>query len=298
VSNLSAGFVRTDDGVQIYYRTVGSGPPMVCCNGVGVSTFFWRYIAEHFRSRFRVILWDYRAHGLSSTPADLATADLTVERNAKDLHAVLMALNIAEPAVLLGHSMGCQVVLQFATDHPELVRALVPMFGTFGKPLDSFMDFKHSRTLITALAKVARYGSRRTTRLLLPLYASPIAFDIGRRTGLVDRYYANRRDIDAYMEHLGRMDPKAFLRMVELMGDHDMESALPSIQAPTLVIAGEKDLFTPLHRSQRMAQLIPNAEIIVLAEGSHAAIVEHPETINRRIERFFAERIPELAAPA
>ena len=61
---------------------------------------------------------------------------------------------------------------------------------------------------------------------------------------------------------------------------------LPGIVAPTLVIAGEKDLFTPLHRSRKMVSLLPHAELMILAEASHAAIVEHPQTINRRIDRF------------
>ena len=70
------------------------------------------------------------------------------------------------------------------------------------------------------------------------------------------------------------------------MADHDLTEFLPSCERPVLVIAGENDLFTPLHRSERMADLLPNSELFVLAEGSHAAIVEYPDTINRRIERF------------
>lgn len=298
MADVQSGFARTDDGIQLYYRTVGSGPPLVCCNGVGVSTFFWKYVAEHYRSRFTVVLWDYRAHGLSGSPADLGHADLSVERNARDLATVLDAIGIDEPAVLLGHSMGCQVILEFTRQHPERVRALVPMFGTYGRPLDTFMDTPRARPVIELVARIARRGGRRAARALLPLYASPLAFDLGRLTRLVDPYYARRQDIEAYMEHLAYMNPQAFFRMVELMADHDTEDLLPRITVPALVIAGEKDLFTPLHRSQRMARLIPDAELLVLAEGSHAAIVEHPETINRRIDRFFAERLTEPAKVA
>jgi pimeloyl-ACP methyl ester carboxylesterase len=292
MADVSAGFTRTDDGLQLYYRTVGSGPPLVCCNGVGVSTFFWKYVAEHYRDRFTVILWDYRAHGLSGTPRDLAQADLSIERNARDLHTVLRAIGVTEPAVLLGHSMGCQVILEFTRRYPEQVAALVPMFGTYGKPLDTFMDSPHARPVIETFARLARRGGRRAARALLPLYASPLAFDLGRLTRLIDPYYARRQDIEAYMEHLAYMNPQAFFRMVELMAEHDLEAFLPHIRIPVLVVAGEKDLFTPLHRSQRMANLIPGAELLVLAEGSHAAIVEHPETINRRVDRFLAERLP------
>jgi pimeloyl-ACP methyl ester carboxylesterase len=93
------------------------------------------------------------------------------------------------------------------------------------------------------------------------------------------------------MEHLGHMDARVFLRMVDLMADHDLEDWLPNVKVPTLVIAGEKDLFTPLHRSYRMAELIDDSELLVLAEASHAAIVEHPQTINQRIDRFIEERL-------
>jgi pimeloyl-ACP methyl ester carboxylesterase len=79
--------------------------------------------------------------------------------------------------------------------------------------------------------------------------------------------------------------------MVDLMADHDLTDFLPHIEVPTLIIAGEKDLVTPLHRSRKMAALIPRSELIILPEGSHAAIVEHPETINRRVDRFLAERV-------
>ncbi len=291
MADVKAGFIRADDGLQLYYRTVGSGPPLVCCNGVGVSTFFWKYIAEHYRRRFKVILWDYRAHGLSGSPDDVVNADLSISRNANDLHQVLKGIGVDEPAILLGHSMGCQVILEYTKQFSSEVRALVPMFGTFGLPLDTFMDSKYSRGVLTTITRLAKKGGRRSSRMLLPLYASPMAFDFGRLMGMVDPYYSDRRDINAYMEHLGYMNPQAFMRMVELMADHNLEDFLPEITAPTLVFAGEKDLFTPLHRSQRMVELIPDAELIVLAEGSHAAIVEHPDTINRRLDRFLTERV-------
>ena len=287
---VRTGYARTDDGQQLYWRVVGTGPPLACCNGVGVSTFFWKYITEHFRTRFSVLLWDYRGHGLSSMPSNPKTADLGVERCADDLATVLAAAGFAnEPAVLLGHSMGCQVILEFSKRHAASVRGLVPMFGTFARPLDTFMDNPNSRQIFEIIRRVAALGGRSSRRLLRPLYASPLAFDVGRRTGLVDRFYAQRQDIDLYLEHLCQMNPLVFLRMVELLADHDLTDHLPTIDAPTLVIAGERDLFTPLHRSEAMAELIPGAEILVLAEGSHAAIVEHPDTINQRIERFIDE---------
>ncbi len=293
MGDLRTGFARTDDGIQLYWRAMGdsSALPLVCCNGVGVSTFFWKYLAHHFRQKYLVILWDYRGHGLSSVPEEISNADLSIPRSVRDLHTVLRDIGVDQPALLLGHSMGCQVILEYCRTYPEDVRGLIPMFGTFGRPLDTLLDSPRSRPMFDTINRMASKGGRLGMRLVKPLYASPLAFNLGRRTGLFDKFYARRDDIERYLEHLNHMDSRVFFRMVELMADHDTEDYLPNVHVPTLVLAAEADLFTPLHRSERMAELIPGAEITVVPEGSHAAIVEHPEAINRRIERFLAERV-------
>ncbi len=264
----------------------------MCCNGVGVSTFFFKYVAEHFRERHRVVLWDYRGHGRSSPPPEpVDDSDLSVERCAADLKVVLQAAGVDRPPVLLGHSMGCQVILEFALRNPGGAAGLVPLFGTFSRPLDTFLDSPYSKRAFDALHRAAKWGGKSGARMLLPLYDSPIAFSFAAATGLVDRHYAGRTDMDRYLEHLATLDPRIFLRMVSLASEHDIEAELDRIEVPVLVIAGEKDLFTPLHRSYHMVDRIPGAELLVLAEASHAAIVEHPDTINRRIERFLQERV-------
>ncbi|MEC8422583.1 MAG: alpha/beta fold hydrolase, partial [Myxococcota bacterium] len=120
-ARVRTGFARAEDGRQLYWRALGSGPPIVCCNGVGVSTFFWKYLANHFRDEHTVILWDYRAHGRSSREVDPYADDLSIARHADDCAAVLESVGITEPAVAIGHSMGCQVVLELRRRHPERI---------------------------------------------------------------------------------------------------------------------------------------------------------------------------------
>ena len=157
-SRIESGFVTTDDDVRLYYRVIGDGPLLVCCNGVGVSTFFWKYIVAHFRKNHRLVLWDYRGHGRSGSPPDVLTCDVSMERNAKDLHCILAHLNTEAPPVFLGHSMGCQVILEYYKHYPQQCRALIPMFGTFSRPLDTFMNFKHSRSIFEGIRKIANLG--------------------------------------------------------------------------------------------------------------------------------------------
>ena len=290
VTAQRTGFARAPDGIRLYYRVVGEGPPIVCCNGVGVSTFFYKYVVQHFSKDHSVLVWDYRGHGRSERPSHPPTADLSIERNARDLSCVLDAAGLDAPT-LLGHSMGCQVILEFTRCYPDRPRGLVPMFGTYARPLDTFLDWQHSRTAFELLRRIADAGGKIGTRMLKPIYANPFTGELGRVAGVIDRFYADRVDIAKYLEHLEHMDAQVFMRMVHLMADHDMTEFLPQIRVPTLVIAGERDIFTPLHRSHAMAENIPGAELLVLAEASHAAIVEDPETINLRIERFLRERV-------
>src|SRR5882672_6638931 len=125
----ATGTTLAADGTPLAFA---SGGPrncrraIVCSNGVGVSTFFWDYVGEYFARDHRVIIWDYRGHGASGRPSDPTT--LTMAAIADDLARVLDA-NGVERAVHLGHSMGCQVILEFQRLFPDRVSGLVPMLG-------------------------------------------------------------------------------------------------------------------------------------------------------------------------
>lgn len=140
---VRTGFATAADGKRLYWRAIGSGPAITCCNGVGVSVFFWKYLVEHFVGDHTVVVWDYRGHGRSEWPDSIRDADMSIERHAMDLIAVLDAAGI-EKTVLVGHSMGCQVILEAYRQHPERVLGLVPMLGTAGRTLETFFDYSGS----------------------------------------------------------------------------------------------------------------------------------------------------------
>src|SRR4029453_3364341 len=85
------GDAKSKDGTRIHYRAVGQGLPIVCCNGLGVPSFFWKYLEHSFKNLFQVVVWDYRGHGLSSPPKNMKRA--TVDALVEDSKAVLDALN-------------------------------------------------------------------------------------------------------------------------------------------------------------------------------------------------------------
>lgn len=296
---VQSGYARADDGVELHWTTVGTGPLMVCCNGVGVGTFFWKYLERHFSTRFTVLLWDYRGHGRSSRQLDPTDADMSVQRHAHDLDVVLVAARAAgappDPAVLVGHSMGCQVALERYNQRPDDVRALVLALGTAGRALDTFFDWSRSPTLFHAAHRLIFRAGPPINRVLRPLLLSPLAFQVATRFQLVDPYYTSRRDLVPYMAHLATLDFRLFIENVCRLNDHDCWPLLPDIDCPLLVIAAENDKFTPMWCSLKMVAETPGAEFLVLADASHAALIEQPETINHRIDRFLRERLPGAA---
>ena len=82
------------------------------------------------------------------------------------------------------------------------------------------------------------------------------------------------------------MDPDIFLRMLKLAGEHDAQALLPEVSVPTLIVAAERDTFTPMELAEEMARAIPLAEFEVVAGASHAAPVEQPDRIADCIEDF------------
>lgn len=283
------GRAPTDDGLFLFWQAFGEGPTMVCCNGVGVSTFFWHYVVEHFSDRYRVVVWDYRGHGNSDPVKDPRKSEVGIPRHARDLVYVMDAIGV-EQVLLLGHSMGCQLLFESQRGFPERVLGLVPILGSAGRTLETFFDNPRSPHLFRLVARLIERLDDRTHALVRPLLHSPIAWPATKLLALVDRDYASADDMLPYIKHLAELDLRMFIRVVLTLNEHDAWDVLPTIQTPVLIIAAERDAFTPLRLSRQMAALIPGAEILVLAEATHAAIIEQPETINHRLERFIRER--------
>ncbi len=288
-TRIDTGFVQSGEE-RLFWRAVGDGPVLACCNGVGVSTFFWKYVVEHFSEHGRVVVWDYVGHGRSDRPVDPLTADLSVGRCAADLDRVLDAAG-AEDAVLLGHSMGCQVILEYALQQPDRVRGLVPILGSAGRVLDTFYNQPRSYDVIHTLFRVARRLGPIFNVAAAPLFDNSAVWSIARHGKLVDPYYTKPEDLLPYTQHLARLDFRLFLGMVLQCHAHDAFPHLADIAAPALVIAAERDYFTPLHVSRRMVASLVDAEMMVLADGTHAALIEQPATLNHRVERFLREKV-------
>jgi pimeloyl-ACP methyl ester carboxylesterase len=281
--------VALSDGSPLFYESWGERggrTPMLLCDGIGCDGYVWRYLRQDLTDRFGLHP-HYRGHGRTAPPRD--PKRVTIEDLADDVASVLDDA-LVERAVLVGHSMGVQVALETYRRHHDRVAGLVLVCGAPSHPLKTF---RGSAALEDLLPIVQRWIHRvpgvinRVTRTLLP---TRLAYEVASRLE-IRRELVEPRDFMPYLEGMARIDARLFVAMLSSAGQHSAEDLLPDITAPTLVIAGERDGFTPPERSRAMADAIPGAELLEIPQASHTAPIERPNLVDATIREFIARRI-------
>jgi pimeloyl-ACP methyl ester carboxylesterase len=290
--------VSTADGAEIAYTFLGpdDAPVVALCAGLLCPDTWWHYLAPALvESGHRVLIFHYRGMGSSTEPEDDNPRAYAIDRCASDLADIVAAEGLDRLSVV-GHSMGVQVAIEACRLLGDRVIGLVAITGPFASPIRSLYN---RGTLMT-------FGVYHPVRLLLRTLPGPV-----RRTGWnamwshvpmlqigkLFRAFGPRTDdaiVASYLEHAASLDPAMVLKIASGMHAHDASDVLPDLAVPTLVIAGGKDPFTPPSQAQRMAELVPDATLQVLPNGTHGAILEYPEVVNGWVLDFL-ERI---AAPA
>jgi len=288
------GHVPSFDGTRIYYRAEGEGFPLVACNGALCSSGYWLYFRRFFRNRSRVVVWDYRGHGGSELPTHLFR--ISIGAYCRDLKAVLDKLEV-EKAVLLGHSMGVQVILEFYRKYPERVAALLPVCGTSAHAFRTFYGMRWPERFVPPLLRAGERYADAVARILKPLLRTWIPDPLARLSGAVNWYLCPREIMEDYFRHMASLDFRLAARALLAMEEHAAEDVLETIRTPALVIAGEDDRFTPLSVMEAMWRSIPGAEFLVIPKGTHTALVENPLLMNMRIELFLRDHFHALGYP-
>ncbi|MEE2755296.1 MAG: alpha/beta hydrolase [Myxococcota bacterium] len=280
---VKSGTIISFDGTPLHYAVTGSGSvDFVLCDGIGCDGFIWRYLKPVLESRGRVIHMHMRGHGQSGQPAE--DENIHIRHIADDWSVILAALG-RRNSIVLGHSMGVQVGLELWRRHPQHVDALVLMCGSYQNPIATFHDGSAMETLLPLLRIAARLGGRSLGSVWRAALRLPIAFHVARLTE-VHPDLTRREDFEPYLEHLSDIKPSLFFEMLNGASQHSADHYLDDVDVPTLVIAAGGDQFTPSRLSKTIADRIPEAELLVIPEGTHTAPIEFPSMINSRICRF------------
>jgi non-heme chloroperoxidase len=279
---VTHGFVKGFDGTKLFYSVEGKGKPLVFCYGLVCSSLHWTYQIEHFQRTHQAIWFDYRGHQNSETPKNLKS--LTLENIARDLGTVLDELGIRE-AVLLGHSMGVNVVLEFYRQHPERVVGMVLANGTATRPLETLFRINAFQAGFDLLKKIYQKSPELVAMIWKLQRKNPIARTIVALGGF-NPYLTPRADIDLYVDQVAEMDPAILLHLIENYELYDATSWLHTVHTPTMILAGEQDNMIPVERQELMHQLIPNSTLEIIRHGSHCPQMDLPDLVNLKIEKF------------
>jgi len=237
-----------------------------------------------------VVTWDYRGHGRSELPRD--PDNVTVPCHARDLQAVMDTLEIPG-AVLLGHSMGVQVILEFYRNHAERVLGLIPVLGTYGKPFQTFYGKQWPDKVFPAVLRAGSRYPAALERLMKRLLRTGLPVPLARMSGAIHWRDCPSEIMKDYFEHIASIDFRTGFQAVLAMSQHTAEDVLERIRVPTLIVAGEKDPFTPPGVSEEMHRRIPGAEIVTIPGGTHTALVENPLLMQLRIDAFLRDHFLE-----
>ena len=258
-------YVETN-GVRLWVEERGAGPPLLLVMGLGASHETWSEQLDAFAAHHRVLAFDNRGAGRSTSPPP----PWTVPAMANDAIGVLDAHGIAR-ADVLGVSMGGMIAQEMAIRHPERVARLVVALS-FARPDPLRREFLLHRRW----ARLAGADAQRESIANLPWLLSPASINDPGRVA----------EILALVATMPFMDAEAYARQIDAIVEHDTLGRLHLVRAPTLVIAAAEDVLTPIALSEEIVAAIPGARLEILPRGNHGVIIEYPDDFNRAVLRF------------
>lgn len=277
--------VLAEDGTRLFVRRRQASAPLtvVMCDGIVCDGFIYKYLWNDLATSASLVHFHYRGHGRSALPAD--PARIGVEDFAADLNAVRRQMG-DPPAVLMGHSVGTQVCLEAYRLRPDRIVGMVMLCGSYGRVTHTFHGTDLLAQLLPRIIEVIE-DHPRLARALWSRVPPKFAVKVASVLGEVDPNL-NPEDLVPYFEHVADMDVRLFVRMLERAGDHSAEDLLPRISVPVLVIAGDRDSFTPSALSRRMCELLPKGELLMIPGGTHVSPLEHHEEVANKIRDFLS----------
>jgi len=249
------------------YLVQGDGAPVVLIHGVGLDKSMWGGQLVGLSPSYQVIAYDMLGHGNSAAPSDEAC----LKEYATQLKELLDHLQL-EKVLLLGFSMGGLVARAFALHYPQYLKGLVILNSVFNRT-----EEQRSGVLARTL-EVAKKGPAANVETALKRWFS-------------EEYAASSpAQINAVRDTVLGNDHHGYLKTYQLFASEDnyMADQLKDIEVPTLVMTGELDPGSTPQMARDMANLIPNAEAVVISDERHMMPMESPKRVNEKLLSFLS----------
>ena len=284
-----SNYFKTKDSEQIFYTTNFKPEErehdnvLIFNYGLVCSNYHWKYQLDFFDSHgYKILIHDYRGHYQSSGSKDIES--ITFENITNDLYALINHLKIKKP-ILIAHSMGVNISLEFAKKFPEIPSKLILISGTI-MPVYNIMFDSNIIDQVQPLIKK-----------LLDTY--PKAFETFWKFGgwnpivkkLIHAGGFNIKQvpkefIEVYLNKVGRLGPHIFFQLIGQMHTHQILGEVEIIKTKTLTIGGDNDKVIPNHLQRLLSLTLPNSELYIVKNGSHVPQADFPNLINERINLF------------
>ena len=253
--------------VELAYREVGAGLPVVLLHAFPLSSAMWLAQREALSSAYRVITPDLRGFGGSPLPEGV---EPSLDESADDVAALLDRLGV-ERVVLGGLSMGGYVAMALLRRHPDRVAALV------------LADTKAS-----ADPEPGRDNRLRMAASLEADPDSPVLVDQVLPALLGDTTTAERPLVAGRVRGLVQAAPAAAAAWAQraMAARPDSFDVLRACDVPALVVVGEEDRLSPVADAQAMADALPQGRLVVLPRAGHLPAVETPEAFDEALRQF------------
>lgn len=272
------------DGRRTVVATAGRGsdPALVLVHGFGGSTFGWRQVMEPLAaSGWHVIAMDLPGFGLAEKGWNGAYDHAS---HARFVLALLDQMNIEE-AVLVGHSMGGNVVSWAAELAPERVRGLLLV--------DAAIAATFGDTPASAALQVAPI--RRAARILIRSALSEATFGTLLRSAFAVKSAATPETIRGYAaaSRLPEWDA-ALLGILRDVRKNALPRSIDEIVArsgapiPTMILWGGDDTWVPLDAGEAISDAIPAATFVVLPALGHVPFEEDPAAFTRAVQAWLS----------
>jgi pimeloyl-ACP methyl ester carboxylesterase len=266
-------YERVND-MSVYYEEHGrpDAPALVLLHGYTVTgRITWDEHLDALATEYRLIVPDSRGHGLTDNPA--GPSAMNHHQFTRDVSTFCDRLGI-ERAAFCGYSSGAMVAMNLALARPDLVAAAVLTSGTFTIP-------EATRAMMRAMT---------VTELAHSWFGEPVdsaepypeLFTSAHRALGPDHWQIVMAD---FLAGFSRPDAE----------DYPEPDALSQIQAPILILHGDRDAFFPVEIPVEMYRRLPDAELSVLPQTPHELVQAQPELFRTLVMDFLSRRYPVTA---
>lgn len=293
------GYIRTSDGVRLFYKIVGSGADTLVAvhGGPGNSLNSILPDLEPLAQNRTVIYYDQRGNGRSDLIKD--PDKLSISKHIEDLEAIRIHFKL-DKVTLLGNSWGGMLLGFYAVAHPDKVERMI--LHSPGEPTKSFMvkadeemqlrlNQQFSAEQKKRYAFVANSQNwikaedpkalcREFYQLLLPFYVSK-SESVARLKG----------DVCSGSDETVRYQRFVNEQIMNSLGDWNILPSLGAVKSPVLVIYGAADPAFA-EAPEAWAQALPNARLLIINDAGHIPHVEQPEVFFKAVETFLKGDFP------